>query len=68
MRVGTFSVNTYAADLNSPFGGFKQSGVGREHGPTSIKEYLLPKTISVDPSAELPPALPDRAAPALVTT
>jgi len=68
VRVGTFSVNTYAADLNSPFGGFKQSGVGREHGPTSIKEYLLPKTISVDPSAELPPAVADRAAAALVTT
>jgi betaine-aldehyde dehydrogenase len=54
IRAGTFSVNTYAADFNSPFGGYKESGIGREHGPTAIEEYLLYKTISVDPSAELP--------------
>jgi betaine-aldehyde dehydrogenase len=57
VRTGTFSVNTYAADLNSPFGGFKQSGIGREHGPTAIKEYLLAKTISVDPTHELPDSI-----------
>jgi aldehyde dehydrogenase (NAD+) len=57
VRAGTFSVNTYAADLNSPFGGRKQSGIGREHGPTAIREYLLPKTISIDPSQELPAAI-----------
>ena len=61
VRTGTFSVNTYAADLNSPFGGFKQSGIGREHGPTAIKEYLLAKTISVDPSQELPDSILDHA-------
>jgi betaine-aldehyde dehydrogenase len=60
VRSGTFSVNTYAADLNSPFGGFKQSGIGREHGPTAIEEYLLAKTISIDPSQELPPAIVER--------
>ena len=54
MRSGTFSVNTFAADFNSPFGGYKESGIGREHGPTAIEEYLLYKTISVDPSQELP--------------
>jgi aldehyde dehydrogenase (NAD+) len=54
VRSGTFSVNTYAADFNSPFGGYKESGIGREHGPTAIEEYLLYKTISVDPSDELP--------------
>jgi betaine-aldehyde dehydrogenase len=60
IRAGTFSVNTYAADLNSPFGGFKQSGIGREHGPTAIEEYLLPKTISIDPSRELPAEILER--------
>lgn len=60
VRTGTFSVNTYAADLNSPFGGFKQSGIGREHGPTAIREYLLAKTISVDPSQDLPAAIVER--------
>jgi len=54
IRTGTFAVNTYTADFNSPFGGYKESGIGREHGPTAIEEYLLFKTIAVDPSQELP--------------
>jgi aldehyde dehydrogenase (NAD+) len=54
VRTGTFSVNTFAADFNSPFGGFKESGIGREHGPEAIEEYLRPRTISVDPDTELP--------------
>jgi len=55
IRAGTFSVNTFAADLGSPFGGYKQSGIGREHGISAVQEFLQPKTISVDPSSELPP-------------
>ena len=54
IRTGTFSVNTYVCDLNSPFGGNKQSGIGREDGVDGLREYLQPKTISVDPSGELP--------------
>ena len=54
MRTGTFSVNTFAADLGSPFGGYKKSGIGREHGPTAYQEFLHYKTISVDPSRQLP--------------
>jgi betaine-aldehyde dehydrogenase len=54
IRTGTFSENTYAADFNSPFGGFKQSGIGREHGVAGLEEYLIPKTISIDPTQELP--------------
>jgi betaine-aldehyde dehydrogenase len=54
IRTGTFSVNTMAADFNSPFGGYKESGIGREHGPYAIDEYLLSKTISIDPSEEFP--------------
>jgi betaine-aldehyde dehydrogenase len=54
IRTGTFSVNTFAADFNSPFGGYKRSGYGREHGIAGLEGYLLTKTISVDPSAELP--------------
>jgi acyl-CoA reductase-like NAD-dependent aldehyde dehydrogenase len=54
MRTGTFSVNTFAADLGSPFGGYKKSGLGREHGPYAVQEYLVTKTISIDPSQELP--------------
>ena len=54
IRTGTFSVNTMAADFNSSFGGYKESGIGREHGPYAIDEYLLNKTISIDPSQEFP--------------
>lgn len=54
IRVGVFSVNSFSADFNSPFGGFKQSGIGREHGVAGIEGYLLSKTISVDPSLSLP--------------
>ncbi len=54
IRTGTFSVNTFAADLNSPFGGVKESGFGREHGPAGFEGMLQTKTISIDPSQELP--------------
>jgi aldehyde dehydrogenase (NAD+) len=54
IRSGTYSVNTFAADFNSPFGGYKSSGIGREHGVAGFEGYLLTKTISVDPTSELP--------------
>src|SRR4051794_30218366 len=54
VRSGTMSINTFAADLGSPFGGFEKSGIGREHGPTAYEEFLQYKTISVDPSRPLP--------------
>jgi len=63
IRTGTFSVNTFAADLNCPFGGFKQSGIGREHGVSGLDEYLLPKTISIDPSLDLPAEILEAAEP-----
>lgn len=61
VRVGTFSVNSFSADFNSPFGGFKSSGIGREHGVAGLDGYLIPKTISVDPTIEIPQALVDSA-------
>jgi aldehyde dehydrogenase (NAD+) len=54
VRTGTFRVNTMSADFNSSFGGYKESGIGREHGPYAIDEYLLDKTISIEPSEEFP--------------
>ncbi|ALJ21704.1 aldehyde dehydrogenase family protein [Microbacterium sp. No. 7] len=36
-----------------PFGGFKQSGLGREGGPDSLDEYTEQKYISVNRSASL---------------
>jgi betaine-aldehyde dehydrogenase len=43
-----------SADFNSSFGGYKESGIGREHGPYAIDEYLLDKTISIEPGEEVP--------------
>jgi aldehyde dehydrogenase (NAD+) len=54
IRTGTFRVNTMSADFNSSFGGYKESGIGREHGPYAIDEYLLDKTISVEPGEDVP--------------
>jgi aldehyde dehydrogenase (NAD+) len=47
MRTGTVSVNGgvyYGADV--PFGGYKQSGVGREMGVAGFEEYLEVKAIA----------------------
>ena len=54
VRSGQFCVNTYTADLNSPFGGRKQSGIGAEMGIEGLEEYLRPKTISIDPNGSFP--------------
>src|SRR4051812_18909594 len=54
IRSGTFRVNTMSADFNSSFGGYKDSGIGREHGPYAIDEYLQHKTISIEPTDEFP--------------
>ena len=46
IRTGTLMVNGgmwYGPD--SPFGGYKQSGLGREHGVAGFEEYLETKTI-----------------------
>jgi aldehyde dehydrogenase (NAD+) len=46
VRTGTLSVNGgmwFGPD--SPFGGYKQSGIGREHGLEGFEEYLQCKTI-----------------------
>jgi aldehyde dehydrogenase (NAD+) len=48
LRVGTVSVNGgmwYAPD--APFGGYKQSGIGREMGVPGLEEYLETKTLAV---------------------
>jgi len=33
--------------LESPFGGWKESGVGREMGPEGLEAYLEPKHIRI---------------------
>jgi aldehyde dehydrogenase (NAD+) len=47
IRTGTFSINggNYF-NPDSPFGGFKQSGVGREMGTAGLEEFLERKTFA----------------------
>ncbi len=48
VRAGTMGINTHgSAGITAPFGGFKQSGWGREFGPESLDLYLQTKTICV---------------------
>ena len=39
IRTGTYAVNMYAFDPGCPFGGYKNSGIGRENGPEGIEHY-----------------------------
>ncbi|MXO65228.1 aldehyde dehydrogenase [Altericroceibacterium endophyticum] len=45
IRTGAVGQNGMQMDFNLPFGGFKQSGIGREGGPEGIEAYLETKTI-----------------------
>ncbi len=49
LRAGTVWVNAYGTvPHNAPFGGFKQSGHGREGGPWALQLYTQPKNVYVD--------------------
>ncbi|GAA4375886.1 aldehyde dehydrogenase [Nocardioides caricicola] len=45
VRTGTYGVNTYTMDFSAPFGGYKNSGVGREFGPEGLAHYTELKSI-----------------------
>jgi betaine-aldehyde dehydrogenase len=45
VRAGTYGVNTYTMDFAAPFGGYKNSGVGREFGPEGLSHYTELKSI-----------------------
>jgi acyl-CoA reductase-like NAD-dependent aldehyde dehydrogenase len=45
VRTGTFAQNEFKIDFGVPFGGFKQSGIGREGGPEGLLPYLELKTV-----------------------
>jgi acyl-CoA reductase-like NAD-dependent aldehyde dehydrogenase len=52
LKAGTVWVNTYLkVDPISGFGGYKQSGMGRELGPHSIDAYTQTKTVYVNVGA-----------------
>ncbi|MFD0905772.1 aldehyde dehydrogenase [Actinomadura sediminis] len=45
IRTGSCGVNMYVLDPNTPFGGYKNSGLGRELGPEGLAAYLEHKSI-----------------------
>ncbi|MFP6641281.1 MAG: aldehyde dehydrogenase family protein, partial [Myxococcota bacterium] len=48
IRTGTLSVNgAQWFHIDTPFGGYRQSGVGRENGVAGFEEYLETKVIGV---------------------
>jgi acyl-CoA reductase-like NAD-dependent aldehyde dehydrogenase len=48
LKAGSVYVNTWGpSDAAAPFGGFKASGIGREHGLAGLEAYLEDKTVWV---------------------
>lgn len=54
LEAGTVWINEYRTlSYNSPFGGYKDSGLGRENGEEGLKEYLQTKSVWMDLSGEV---------------
>ncbi|MCZ7564695.1 MAG: aldehyde dehydrogenase [Burkholderiales bacterium] len=52
IQAGTVWVNTYrAVSYLSPFGGYKDSGIGRENGMEAMREYLQVKSVWINAGA-----------------
>ena len=52
IQAGTVWVNTYrAVSYMAPFGGFKDSGLGRENGIDAIRDYLQVKSVWINTGA-----------------
>ncbi|WP_194816432.1 aldehyde dehydrogenase [Nocardia sp. XZ_19_385] len=45
VRTGTYAINWYAFDPGAPFGGYKNSGIGRENGPEGIDAFCEQKSL-----------------------
>lgn len=54
LEAGTVWINTYRAlSFNSPFGGTKESGLGRENGMDAVNEFLQTKSVWCELSDEV---------------
>jgi len=45
IRTGTYGINWYAFDPCCPFGGYKNSGIGRENGPEGVEHFTQQKSV-----------------------
>ncbi len=48
LRTGTVGHNAFRSDFGIAFGGFKQSGIGREGGREGLRNYLETKTVILE--------------------
>lgn len=49
IEAGTVFVNVYnKTDVAAPFGGFKQSGFGKDLGKEAVNEYLKTKCVTIE--------------------
>ncbi|PZQ02862.1 MAG: carnitine dehydratase [Variovorax paradoxus] len=55
LRAGTVWVNNYrSTSFTTPFGGFKNSGLGREGGVEAVKEFLEVKSVWISTDLQMP--------------
>ncbi len=47
LQTGNVFINSYGYQSEIPFGGYKMSGIGREHGAEAMHEYTQTKSITV---------------------
>jgi aldehyde dehydrogenase (NAD+) len=53
LKAGTVWINAYrTVSFTAPFGGYKQSGIGRENGLETLHEYTQTKTVWVELSGQ----------------
>jgi len=45
IRTGTYAINWYAFDPCCPFGGYKNSGIGRENGKEGVEHFTQQKSV-----------------------
>jgi len=50
MRTGQVDINGAPFNANAPFGGYKQSGIGRENGKYGVEEFLQYKSMQFKPA------------------
>jgi aldehyde dehydrogenase (NAD+) len=53
LRAGTVGINGYTLEPHAAFGGYQQSGIGREGGRTSIEAYTEVKTVFIPTTDEM---------------
>ena len=55
LKAGTVWINNYrSTSFTTPFGGFKDSGQGREGGVEAVKEFLETKSVWISTELDMP--------------